>query len=129
MLLFRGERNFHIFYYMYDGLEADGRLSEYYLDSTLRRYHRYLTHYSHTSQTHIDKFQQLKVGFKVLGFQDSEVDTVYRVLAAILHLGDIEFAEVATQDNTDNKSRVIDTIPLHRGKISLVFFFILVTVV
>ncbi|KAG5313772.1 MYO3A protein, partial [Pseudoatta argentina] len=109
-----GERNFHIFYYMYDGLEADDRLSEYYLDLTLRRYHRYLTHYSHTSQTHIDKFQQLKMGFKVLGFQDSEVDTVYRVLAAILHLGDIEFAEVATQDNTDNKSRVIDTIPLHR---------------
>lgn len=126
MGLSRGERNFHIFYYMYDGLEADDRLSEYYLDPTLRRYHRYLTHYSHTSQTHIDKFQQLKMGFKVLGFQDSEVDTVYRVLAAILHLGDIEFAEVATQDNTDNKSRVIDTIPLHRGKICLVFFVIVV---
>ncbi|XP_067212786.1 myosin-IIIb-like isoform X3 [Linepithema humile] len=109
-----GERNFHIFYYMYDGLEADNRLSEFYLDPTLRKYHRYLTHYSHTSQTHIDKFQQLKMGFKVLGFHDSEVDTVYRVLAAILHLGDIEFAEVATEDNTDNKSRVIDTIPLHR---------------
>ncbi|KAL6425676.1 hypothetical protein ACFW04_009644 [Cataglyphis niger] len=109
-----GERNFHIFYYMYDGLEADNRLSEFYLDSTLRRYHRYLTHYSHTSQTHIDKFQQLKMGFKVLGFQDSEVDTVYRVLAAILHLGDIEFVEVASQDNTDNKSTVIDNIPLHR---------------
>ncbi|XP_011865309.1 PREDICTED: myosin-IIIb-like isoform X1 [Vollenhovia emeryi] len=109
-----GERNFHIFYYMYDGLEANDCLSEYYLDPTLRKYHRYLTHYSHTSQTHIDKFQQLKMGFKVLGFQDSEVDTVYRVLAAILHLGDIEFAEVATQDNTDNKSRVIDTVPLHR---------------
>ncbi|GAB1869950.1 non-specific serine/threonine protein kinase [Camponotus japonicus] len=109
-----GERNFHIFYYMYDGLEADNRLSEFYLDPTLRKYHRYLTHYSHTSQTHIDKFQQLKMGFKVLGFHDSEVDTVYQVLAAILHLGDIEFAEVASQDNTDNKSRVIDPIPLHR---------------
>ncbi|XP_020280531.1 myosin-IIIb-like isoform X2 [Pseudomyrmex gracilis] len=109
-----GERNFHIFYYMYDGLEADNRLSEFYLDPELRRCHRYLTHYSHTSQTHIDKFQQLKMGFKVLGFQDSEVDTVYRVLAAILHLGDIEFAEVATEDNTDNKSRLVDTIPLHR---------------
>ncbi|KAL0100751.1 hypothetical protein PUN28_019257 [Cardiocondyla obscurior] len=109
-----GERNFHIFYYMYDGLETDNRLSEYYLDRTLRKYHRYLTHYSHTSQTHIDKFQQLKMGFKVLGFQDSDVDTVYRVLAAILHLGDIEFAEVATQDNTDNKSRVVDAVPLHR---------------
>lgn len=104
---------------MYDGLEADNRLSEFYLGPKLRRYHRYLTDHSHTSQTHIDKFQQLKTGFKVLGFQDSEVDTVYRVLAAILHLGDIEFAEVATQDNTDNKSRVIDSAPLHTGKIYL----------
>lgn len=113
---------------MYDGLEADNCLSEYYLDPMLRRYHRYLTHYSHTSQTHIDKFQQLKMGFKVLGFQDSEVDTVYRVLAAILHLGDIEFAEVATQDNTDNKSRVIDTIPLRRGKIFLIFLMFVIII-
>ncbi|XP_068982765.1 myosin-IIIb-like isoform X2 [Bombus flavifrons] len=109
-----GERNFHIFYYMYDGLEADNRLSEFYLDSNLRKHHRYLTDQSQTSQTHIDKFQQLKIGFKLLGFQDSEVDIVYRILAAILHLGDIEFGEVASEDNTDNKSRVIDTTPLHR---------------
>ncbi|KAG7210389.1 hypothetical protein KM043_011922 [Ampulex compressa] len=109
-----GERNFHIFYYMYDGLEADDRLSEFLLDSDLRRHHRYLTDHSQTSQTHIDKFQQLKVGFKVLGFQDTDVDTVYRVLSAILHLGDIEFGEVASEDNTDNKSRVMDTAPLSR---------------
>ncbi|XP_015595858.1 myosin-IIIb isoform X2 [Cephus cinctus] len=109
-----GERNFHIFYYMYDGLEADNRLQEFHLDSTLRKRHRFLADHSHTSQTHIDKFQQLKIGFKVLGFQDGEVDTVYSVLAAILHLGDIEFGEVVTEDNTDNKSRVIDMAPLHR---------------
>ncbi|XP_076234683.1 myosin-IIIb isoform X2 [Calliopsis andreniformis] len=109
-----GERNFHVFYYMYDGLEADNRLSEFYLDGNLRKHHRYLTDHSETSQTYIDKFQQLKTGFKLLGFQDSEVDTVYRILAAVLHLGDIEFGEVASEDNTDNKSRVIDTAPLHR---------------
>ncbi|XP_034180215.2 myosin-IIIb isoform X1 [Osmia lignaria lignaria] len=109
-----GERNFHIFYYMYDGLEADDRLSEFYLDSNLRKHHRYLMDQNQTSQTHIDKFHQLKAGFKLLGFQDSEVDTVYRILAAVLHLGDIEFGEVASEDNTDNKSRVIDTAPLHR---------------
>ncbi|XP_012256582.2 myosin-IIIb-like isoform X3 [Athalia rosae] len=109
-----GERNFHVFYYMYDGLEADSRLKEFYLDSGLRKRHKYLADHSHTSQTHIDKFQQLKGGFKVLGFRDEEVDTVYGVLAAILHLGDIEFAEVASEDNTDNKSRVIDMAPLHR---------------
>ncbi|CAL7948662.1 unnamed protein product [Xylocopa violacea] len=108
------ERNFHIFYYMYDGLEADNRLSEFYLDLNLRKNHRYLTDHCQSSQTHIDKFQQLKAAFKLLGFQESEVDIVYRILAAILHLGDIEFGEVASEDNTDNKSGVIDTAPLHR---------------
>lgn len=113
---------------MYDGLEADNRLSEFHLDPNLRKHHRYLTDHSQTSQTHIDKFQQLKVGFKLLGFQDSEVDIVYRILAAILHLGDIEFGEVASEDNTDNKSRVIDAAPLHRGTFTtnlfLSFFFV-----
>lgn len=113
---FRGERNFHIFYYMYDGLEADGRLSEFHLDLNLRKNHRFLTDHCQTSQTHIDKFQQLKAGFKLLGFQDGEVDTVYRILAAILHLGDIEFGEVASEDNTDNKSHVIHVEPLRTGE-------------
>lgn len=108
---------------MYDGLEADDRLSEFYLDSNLRKHHRYLMDQNQTSQTHIDKFQQLKAGFKLLGFQDSEVDTVYRILAAVLHLGDIEFGEVASEDNTDNKSRVIDTAPLHRGNL-IIFFYV-----
>ena len=76
---------------MYDGLEADNRLQEFYLTPEMRKKHRYLAYNSDTSQTHIDKFQQLKAGFKVLGFADTEVDTVYSVLAAILHLGDIEF--------------------------------------
>lgn len=114
---------------MYDGLEADGRLSEFHLDLNLRKNHRFLTDHCQTSQTHIDKFQQLKAGFKLLGFQDGEVDTVYRILAAILHLGDIEFGEVASEDNTDNKSHVIHVEPLRTGEnvspFSFSFFFFL----
>lgn len=115
-LAFREERNFHIFYYMYEGLEADGRLGEFGLNPELRKSHRYLADNTDTSQTHIDKFQQLKVGFKVLGFQETEVDAVYSVLAAILHLGDIEFIEILSEDNTDNKSAVVDNEPVLRGK-------------
>ncbi|XP_014227640.1 myosin-IIIb-like isoform X2 [Trichogramma pretiosum] len=109
------ERNFHIFYYMYDGLEADGRLEEFFLSPEIRKTHRYLTDAAaDNTQTHIDKFQQLKAGFKVLGFADTEVDTVYSVLAAILHLGDIEFVEILSEDNTDNKSAVVDNEPVIR---------------
>ena len=69
-----------------------------------------------TSQTNIERYHQLNAGFNLLGFQEDEVDTVYRILAAILHLGDLEFGEVVSHDNTDNKSRIIDLAPLHRGK-------------
>lgn len=37
------------------------------------------------------------------------------MLAAILHLGDIEFVETAGEHNTDNRATIIDTAPLHRG--------------
>jgi len=66
-------------------------------------------------QTNVQRYHQLNASFRLLGFHDDEVDTVYCILAAILHLGDIKFGEVLTQDNTDNKSRVIDLAPLHRG--------------
>ena len=38
----RGERNFHVFYYLYDGLERDGRLHEFHLDADLRAHHAFL---------------------------------------------------------------------------------------
>ncbi|XP_077302736.1 myosin-IIIa-like isoform X2 [Arctopsyche grandis] len=110
-----GESNFHLFYYLYDGLESCGRASNFYLDSNIRSKHRYLRSLSpiHT-QLNVDKWNQLNESFKLIGFQKDEVDTVYRMLAAILHLGDIEFGEVISQDNTDNKSRIIDSTPLQR---------------
>ncbi|XP_055705542.1 myosin-IIIb-like isoform X4 [Phlebotomus papatasi] len=109
-----GEGNFHIFYYLYDGLHADGRLAEYHLDEAFRRHHKYLADTCAPVQTNIERWRQLKGSFKVLGFRDDEMDTVNRVLAAILNLGDLEFGEMATNDNTDNKARVIDVAPLHR---------------
>ena len=117
--LFSGERNFHVLFYLYDGLESEGRLAEFHLDPILRNGHRYLpedARDANTRQTNVARFQQLKAGFSMLGFREEEVSTLYRILAAILHLGDLEFGEVVSQDNTDNKSRVIDLAPLHRCK-------------
>ena len=36
------EQNFHIFYYLYDSLEAEGRLDEFHLSRDKRAHHRYL---------------------------------------------------------------------------------------
>lgn len=53
-----------------------------------------------------------------MGFQDDEVQIIYKMLAAILHLGDIEFGE-ADDHNADNRATIIDTAPLHRGELRL----------
>lgn len=50
-----------------------------------------------------------------MGFHEDEVIVLYKMLSAILHLGDIEFGEMAGEANTDNRATIIDTAPLHRG--------------
>ncbi|KAL1398034.1 hypothetical protein pipiens_009276, partial [Culex pipiens pipiens] len=109
-----GEGNFHIFYYMYDGLQAEKRLEEYYLHPSYRKTHRYLQETATLPKTNVERWKQLLASFKVLGFRDDEVDMVNRVLAAILNLGDLEFGEMDSNDNTDSKARVIDVAPMHR---------------
>lgn len=108
------EGNFHIFYYLYDGLEAERTLADYNLDPSYRQHHRYLPQTTISVKANIERWKQLKDSFCVLGFKNDEADMVNRVLAAILNLGDIEFGEVVFNDNTDNKARVIDVAPMHR---------------
>lgn len=111
-----GESNFHVFYYLYDGLESEGRWRKFYLDEQLKSRHRYLQPLSSVHREHnVHRWRQLNQAFKVVGFQEDEVQIIYKMLAAILHLGDIEFGEMASEDNTDNRAAIIDTAPLHRA--------------
>lgn len=66
-------------------------------------------------QHNISKFEDINSAFSLIGFKNDEIRDVYKILASILHLGDIEFSEVISDDNTDNKSKIIDFAPLHRG--------------
>ncbi|XP_045779592.1 myosin-IIIb-like isoform X2 [Maniola jurtina] len=111
-----GESNFHVFYYLYDGLESEGRWRKFYLDEQLKSRHRYLQPLSVAHREHnVHRWRQLNQAFKVVGFHEDEVQIIYRMLAAILHLGDIEFAETAGDYNADNRATIIDTAPLHRA--------------
>lgn len=100
-----GEQNFHIFYYLYDGLESRHRLHEYYLDGDKKFKHRYLRGYCAEKQSiknNCQRFQNVLEGFQLLGFTGEEVDTVWRILAAILNLGDLAFLGDEAADNTDS---------------------------
>ncbi|KAH0552740.1 hypothetical protein KQX54_014623 [Cotesia glomerata] len=111
-----GESNFHIFYYIIQGLNAEEKLDEYHLCS--KNLYKYLTcneNHDNTQSIFVDKFNQINKSFKVIGFHEDQVNTVYRVLAAILNLGNIEFKEQDSEDNNDddNNKCTADIEPLN----------------
>ncbi|XP_047481319.1 myosin-IIIb-like isoform X4 [Penaeus chinensis] len=100
----RGEQNFHIFYYLYDGLEAENKLMQYSLDKSKRDKHRYLAGAAWSkekSEAAVQQFNKVVEGFTSLGFRDDELDSVYRILAAIINLGDVEFYQTIDKDNME----------------------------
>ncbi|RXG59092.1 Myosin-IIIa [Armadillidium vulgare] len=99
-----GEQNFHVFYYLHDGLEADDRLSRYFLDTTKRERHKYLSGANwnkYKSEENVVQFRKVVEGFKSLGFRDDELDSIYRILAAIINLGDVDFYQTIDKDNME----------------------------
>ncbi|XP_070436218.1 myosin-IIIb isoform X6 [Equus przewalskii] len=105
-----GEKNFHIFYYIYAGLYHQKKLSEFRLpeekppryiaDETGRVMHDITSKESYRRQ-----FEAIQHCFRIIGFTHKEVHSVYRILAGILNIGNIEFAAISSQHQTD-KSEV-----------------------
>uniref|UniRef100_A0A8C4P088 non-specific serine/threonine protein kinase n=1 Tax=Dicentrarchus labrax TaxID=13489 RepID=A0A8C4P088_DICLA len=105
-----GEKNFHIFYYIYAGLYHEDKLKTYRLpDRTPPRYidsqHRKVMQDIVSSKLYKEQFDAIQEGFRNIGFTEEEVTSVYRILSAILNTGNIEFAAITSQHQTD-KSEV-----------------------
>ncbi|XP_062377863.1 myosin-IIIa [Sardina pilchardus] len=111
-----GEKNFHVFYYIYAGLAERKKLAHYKLSDS--RTPKYL-HSEHiklvpdivTNAFYKEQFEAVEQCFKVIGFTLEELGSVYSILAAILNAGDIEFASVASEHQTD-KSNISNTTVL-----------------
>lgn len=132
----RNETNFHIFYYLCDGLAANGKLKEYHLDEfERRRSHRYLSLPSDATRSaekrqNVERFRVVRRGFDQLGFASDELDSIYKMLAAVLHLGDVELVADASTDGcrVANPSQIeigksLDTLSDHEN---LIHFSLLV---
>ncbi|XP_055464565.1 myosin-IIIa [Psammomys obesus] len=101
-----GEKNFHIFYYIYAGLAEKKKLALYKLpenkpprylqNDNLRTVQDMMNNCFYKSQ-----YELIEQCFKVIGFTMEQLGSVYSVLAAILNVGNIEFSSVATEYQMD----------------------------
>uniref|UniRef100_A0A087XZD4 non-specific serine/threonine protein kinase n=1 Tax=Poecilia formosa TaxID=48698 RepID=A0A087XZD4_POEFO len=102
-----GEKNFHIFYYMYAGLYHQSKLKTYRLpDRTPPR--RYIdSQQSKVMQDIVsrkqykEQFDAIQECFRNIGFTEEEVNSVYRILSGILNTGNIEFTAITSHHHTD----------------------------
>ncbi|XP_060540202.1 myosin-IIIa [Pantherophis guttatus] len=119
-----GEKNFHIFYYIFAGLAEKNRLAHYKLpENELPSYlqNELLTPVQEVLNNtfYKSKFASIEQCFKVIGFTMEELECVYCVLAAILNVGNIEFSSEVTEYMID-KSVISSPMPLENSA-SLLF--------
>ncbi|KAL4636181.1 myosin-IIIb isoform X1, partial [Arapaima gigas] len=105
-----GEKNFHIFYYIYAGLYHQEQLNKYRLpEKTPPRYidneHEKVMQDIVSKKLYKEQFDAIQDCFRIIGFTEEEVNSVYKILSAILNTGNIEFAAITSQHQTD-KSEV-----------------------
>lgn len=108
----KGERNYHIFYALVDGLSGDEKRK---LELNKPADYAYLNSGNMlTCEGRNDslEFADLRSAFKVLNFTDAEVWSMFSLLAAILHLGNLKFKSYNL--NNIDSSEVADALNANR---------------
>jgi myosin-3 len=85
------ERNFHIFYYLFHGLASSIPNDEQAFYLSKNQTYRYLKTDVEETENFKEKFRTIEKCFQIIGFQYDEVKSIYRILAGLLHLGNINF--------------------------------------
>uniref|UniRef100_G1NPS6 Myosin XVI n=1 Tax=Meleagris gallopavo TaxID=9103 RepID=G1NPS6_MELGA len=104
------QSNFHVFYLMMDGLSAEEKYTLYLSNLST---HRYLsqTGLEETMLTanpqNKEKLTVLKEALSAMGFNSLEVENLFVILSAILHLGDIRFTTL-----TDTETALVSDLQL-----------------
>uniref|UniRef100_G3WLT4 non-specific serine/threonine protein kinase n=1 Tax=Sarcophilus harrisii TaxID=9305 RepID=G3WLT4_SARHA len=114
-----GEKNFHIFYYIYAGLAEKKKLAHYKLPENkppryLQNEHLRMQQDLLNNSFYNSQFELIEQCFKVIGFTMEELGSVYSILAAILNMGNIEFFSVATEHQID-KSNIANPAALENS--------------
>lgn len=123
----RNQSNFHIFYYFYDAMVAGNELSAFKLDGG--RQYRYLrisndgeaqgNYCRNDSEGNVPKFNDFETQLKELDFDEDQLTSIRKILAAILILGEVRFSnegKFATIENMDEVHKVASLLELDEKK-------------
>ncbi|XP_062546229.1 unconventional myosin ID [Armigeres subalbatus] len=97
-----GERNFHCFYQLLRGA-SDAELSQFKLNRDPVQYH-YTNQGSVEVLSEKSDYRVTTAGLKALGFSSNELTMVWRIVAAVLHLGNIHFKSQDEQIQIANRN-------------------------
>ncbi|KFV17895.1 Unconventional myosin-VIIb, partial [Tauraco erythrolophus] len=86
-----GERNFHIFYYMFAGLSSEEKEMFGLLDPSLYRYISGRFGTQDVAQRWKHKYQEVCNALDMVGFQEQEQVDMQAILAGVLSLGNVTF--------------------------------------
>ncbi|XP_055591962.1 unconventional myosin ID [Uranotaenia lowii] len=99
-----GERNFHCFYQLLRGA-TDADLRQYQLSRNPSDYH-YTNQGSVEVLSEKNDYKATTGGLRALGFSNDELSIVWRTVAAVLHLGNIEFKTQDEQIQIANRNQL-----------------------
>ncbi|XP_014249774.1 neither inactivation nor afterpotential protein C isoform X2 [Cimex lectularius] len=125
--------NFHIFYYLVDGLRNEGLLERYGLEDKDYRYLRRNIDEKDRDpkapsgprdekETNVDWFKQIDKSLDDLDFSADEKDAIWRILSAIILLGEIEYKEEqdgnADISNLESLDKVASVLQINSKRLS-----------
>lgn len=89
----RNERNYHIFYQLLKGTSQKDLESIYKLSSNDFAHYQILANSNHVIPGVDDaaEFQKLLVALETVGFGKDQINSIFKIVAVILHCGNIEF--------------------------------------
>ncbi|KAG9288293.1 hypothetical protein G9A89_021324 [Geosiphon pyriformis] len=106
------ERNFHVFYYLLAGASHDEKAHLHLAEPSHYRYLNVHKGIRGSNSDDTNNFAELKQALKSLGFHKKHVAQMFQLLAAILHLGNIQFSQDVNKQQDAAFVKNVETLDL-----------------